>query len=108
IDTDALERRSIPLLTLKGQDELLRSLTPAAELTWLLVLASARRLAQARAHVLEGGWDRALFPGVMLNGKTLGIIGCGRIGTWVAGYGKAFGMRCIARDPFVEFFPDEV
>lgn len=108
VDTDALDRRQVPLLTLKGEHQLLRGLTPAAEHTWLLVLACARRLAQAREHVLEGGWDRTLFPGTMLNGRTLGIVGCGRIGTWVAGYGRAFGMRCIAYDPHVSALPEHV
>jgi len=108
IDLDALDRRSIPLLTLKGQNELLRELTPAAEHSWLLVLACARCLAAAREHVLAGGWDRTLFPGTMLNGKTLGVIGCGRIGTWVARYGRAFGMRCIAYDPHVDELPEDV
>jgi D-3-phosphoglycerate dehydrogenase len=108
IDTDALERREIPLLTLNGERELLRELTPAAELTWLLVLACARKLVRAQEHVLDGGWDRTLFPGTMLNGRTLGIVGCGRIGTWVAGYGRAFGMRCVAYDPHADSFPEHV
>src|SRR6185369_17116098 len=82
IDDAALAARSIPLLTLRGQREVLNSLTPAAELSWLLLMACARRLRAAIHHVEQGWWDREQFPGLMLRGKTLGIIGCGRIGGW--------------------------
>jgi len=105
IDAEALERRRIPLLTLKGHREVLNALTPAAEHSWLLLLASARRLAAARAHVLAGGWNRTDFPGIMLRGKVLGIIGCGRIGQWMARYGEAFGMRCRGYDPHLAPWP---
>lgn len=108
IDADALERRGIPLLTLKGQKELLRDLTPAAEHSWLLLLACARRLRSAIRHVEGGGWDRTLFPGVMLKGSTIGIIGLGRIGGWMARYARAFDMRVLAFDPNVGGAPDGV
>lgn len=105
IDGEALARRGIPLLTLKGQPDVLRNLTPAAEHSWLLLMACARRLVGARNHVLTGGWDRTAFPGIMLRGKILGIIGCGRIGQWVARYGEAFGMTCLGYDPFLNEWP---
>ena len=108
IDADALTRRHIPLLTLKGQSAVLNSLTPAAEHSWLLLLACARSLPAARAHVVDGGWDRTLFPGVMLRGRTLGIIGCGRIGQWMARYGQAFGMTCRGYDPYLTVWPDHL
>jgi len=106
IDTQALEDRGIPLKTLRGQGEFLRNITPAAELTWLLLMACARRLRGAIEHVRGGGWDRQQFPGVMLHGRTLGVIGCGRIGTWVSRYGQAFGMHTLGYDPFLEQFPE--
>lgn len=105
IDEAALAQRGIPLWTLQGQQELLRSLTPAAEHSWLLVMACARRLPAACAHVREGGWDRAQFPGVMLRGRRLGLVGCGRIGTWMARYAAAFGMACQGYDPLVSPWP---
>jgi phosphoglycerate dehydrogenase-like enzyme len=105
IDADALARRGIPLLTLKGQREILSDLTPAAEHSWLLLMACARRLPSAHNHVMAGGWSRTDFPGTMLKGKALGIVGCGRLGRWMARYGDAFGMRCRGYDPYLHAWP---
>jgi len=105
IDAEALARHGIPLLTLKGQTDVLRGLTPAAEHSWLLLMACARRLPAARSHVLDGGWDRSAFPGIMLRGHSLGLIGCGRIGQWMARYGAAFGMTCRGYDPYLVDWP---
>ncbi|REK63609.1 MAG: hydroxyacid dehydrogenase [Cohnella sp.] len=105
IDREALRRRGIPLLTLQGQTEFLRGLTPAAEHSWLLLMACARRLRGAVADTMRGSWDRQRFPGVMLRGKTLGIIGMGRIGTWMAKYADAFGMKVVGYDPYAGDFP---
>ena len=66
----------------------------AAELAWALVMAAARRLPQQVAALKQGVWQTGV--GDTLRGKTLGIIGYGRIGAVVAGYGKAFGMRVLA------------
>src|SRR5215467_3532275 len=70
----------------------------AAELTWALVLAAARRLPQQVAALRAGTWQTGL--GLTLREKTLGIYGYGRIGSVVAGYGRAFGMsvRVWARE----------
>jgi phosphoglycerate dehydrogenase-like enzyme len=68
--------------------------TPTAELAWGLVLALARHIPVEDAGVREGGWMTTV--GVDLNGKTLGILGLGRLGSIVARYGQAFGMRLIA------------
>jgi len=99
IDQKALAEREIPLLTLKGQTEFLRGITPAAELSWGLVLACARRLRAAIDHVDRGGWERTEFPGLMLKGRTIGLIGMGRIGGWMARYAEAFGMTVNYHDP---------
>jgi phosphoglycerate dehydrogenase-like enzyme len=64
------------------------------ELTWALILAVARRLPDEVAAVRAGGWQRSV--GVDLNGKTLGLLGLGNIGSQVARIGEAFGMRVIA------------
>jgi D-3-phosphoglycerate dehydrogenase len=108
VDADALSERGIPLLTLRGQRDVLANLTPAAEHSWLLMMACARRLPSAIAHVLNGGWDRTRYPGTMLKGKTLGLIGCGRIGGWMSRYGRAFGMNVVGFDPKLESWPDTI
>jgi len=66
----------------------------AAELNWALLLEAARRLDREMASFKEGGWQVGL--GRDLSGATLGVIGLGRLGSLVAGYGKTFGMRVIA------------
>src|SRR5689334_15248551 len=66
IDANYLASRDIPLLTLKGQRDVLRNITPAAEHSWLLLMACARQLRAAVREVEEGQWDRNKFPGLML------------------------------------------
>ncbi len=73
----------------------------AAEHTLALLLAQARRVAEADRSVRAGEWERARFQGVELHDKTLGVIGLGRIGTLVAERAQAFGMRVVAYDPYV-------
>jgi phosphoglycerate dehydrogenase-like enzyme len=103
-----LERRGIPVRTLMEDKQLLLDLTPAAELSWTLLMACARMLPAAIDHVKAGGWDREQFPGIMLKGKRIGIIGCGRIGTWMSRYAQAFGMDVLGYDPFVSEFPPHI
>jgi D-3-phosphoglycerate dehydrogenase len=66
-----------------------------------LLLAQARNIPQAHADLVAGKWNRSRWEGVELNGKTLGIVGLGRVGVLVAQRASAFGMRLIAYDPFV-------
>jgi D-3-phosphoglycerate dehydrogenase len=73
----------------------------AAEHTMALLLALARNIPQAHASLVGGAWERSKFSGVELDGKTLGILGFGRIGQLVAQRARGFGMRVIAFDPFV-------
>ena len=108
IDREELNRRKIPVRTLQEDRELLLNLTPAAELSWALVLACARNLPAAAAHVRAGGWTRELFPGTMLNGRRIGIVGCGRIGTWMSRYARAFGMTVVGFDPYLDDFPEHI
>jgi len=105
IDAVTLTQRQIPLLTLRGQREVLKNITPAAEHSWLLLMACARHLRPALQDVLDGTWDRNRYPGTMLRGKTLGLIGCGRIGEWMSHYAAAFGMHCVGYDPYVDPWP---
>lgn len=70
-----------------------------AQLTMSLLTSLARHIPAANMSVKEGLWDRKSFTGVELNGKTLGIIGCGRIGQVVAHCARSMGMRVIGYDP---------
>ncbi len=108
IDRAETGRRGIPVHTLRQDPELLQNITPAAELSWALVLAAARGLPAALAHTRDGGWRREEFPGLMLHGKRLGLVGCGRIGGWMARYGQAFGMTVVGNDPFLETWPESI
>jgi len=73
----------------------------AAEHTMSLLLAQARNVPQAHAALVAGSWERERWQGVELHGKTLGIVGLGRVGTLVAQRAAAFGMRRVAYDPYV-------
>ena len=73
----------------------------AAEQAMALLLAQARNIPQAHAALVAGKWERSKWEGVELHGKTLGIVGLGRIGALVAQRALAFGMRLIAYDPYV-------
>ena len=108
IDWLALQRRGIPLLTLRGQSDILEKLTPAAEHSWLLLMACARRFRAALDNVIEGEWVRVDFPGIMLKGSTLGLLGCGRIGRFMASYARTFGMDVLGYDPHVKVWPSTI
>jgi phosphoglycerate dehydrogenase-like enzyme len=67
---------------------------PTIELTWALILAAARNIVRESNSVRSGGWQQTL--GTDLRGKTLGVLGLGRIGSQVARVGSAFGMNLVA------------
>jgi len=73
----------------------------AAEHAFALLLAQARNVPQAHAALVAGRWERAKWEGVELHGKTLGVVGLGRIGALVAQRALAFGMRLVAYDPYI-------
>jgi len=73
----------------------------AAEHTMALILAQARHVPEADRSLREGRWDRARFQGMELHGKTLAILGLGKIGTLVAQRAAAFGMEVVSYDPYV-------
>lgn len=73
----------------------------AAEHALALLLAQARCIPQAHAALVKGRWERSKWEGLELHGKTLGIVGLGRIGALVAQRALAFGMRLAAHDPYV-------
>ena len=96
IDLEEASRRGIPVLTAPGANS-----NSAAEHALGLMLAMVRKIPQAAASMAAGKWDRKQFEGSELRGKTLGVLGLGRIGTMVAKLALAFGMKVIAFDPFV-------
>ncbi|MEU3958101.1 NAD(P)-dependent oxidoreductase, partial [Streptomyces achromogenes] len=73
----------------------------AAELTIGLLLATARNIASANGALKGGRWARSRYGGVELSGKTVGVVGLGRIGSLVAERLRAFGMTIVAYDPYV-------
>ncbi len=96
IDVDAATRHGVVVVNSPDGNTL-----AAAELTAGLILALARNIPAADATMRQGKWDRKRFTGVELSGKTLGIIGLGRIGYAVAQRMRAFEMKIIAYNPFV-------
>ncbi len=79
----------------------LSNVVSAAEQTLALILATARNLPQAHSALTNGRWERSAWSGVELQGKTLAIVGLGRIGRLVAARAAAFDMRLIGYDPYV-------
>jgi len=76
-----------------------------AEHTMALLVSMARNIPQAHALLQSGVWDKKNLVGVELNGKTLGVIGLGRIGKHVCQIARGFGMHIVAYDPFIS--PDQ-
>ena len=96
VDVQAATRRGVMVVNAPQSNIL-----SAAEHTVALLLAQARNVPQSHAALKAGKWERSKWEGVELHGKTLGVIGLGRIGALVAQRALAFGMRLIAYDPFV-------
>ncbi len=96
VDVAAATRRGVMVVNAPSSNVL-----SAAEHAMALLLAQARNVPQASAALKAGRWERSRWEGVELHGKTLGVIGLGRIGTLVAQRAAAFGMHLLAHDPYV-------
>jgi D-3-phosphoglycerate dehydrogenase len=96
IDVEAATERGIPVLTAPAGNTI-----AAAELTMALLLAVARKVPAADRSMKAGEWDRKSFNGIELYGKTLGLVGAGRIGGQVAKRARAFGMQVLVYDPYL-------
>jgi D-3-phosphoglycerate dehydrogenase len=96
VDVDAATKQGVLVVNAPQSNVL-----SAAEQTLALILAQARNLPQADAALKQGRWERSAWTGIELHGKTLGIIGLGRIGKLVAQRARAFGMHLIGFDPYV-------
>jgi len=95
IDAEVCARRKIALCSAHGTASAQSS---TAEVAWSLILALVKRIAQADKAMRAGGWQETLIT-ESLAGKTLGVLGLGRLGKHVARYGQAFGMNVIAWSP---------
>jgi len=98
IDVAYAARKGIRVISLRDETELLDSITATAELAWGLLLAVVRHIPWAFDAAKRGHWARDEFRGHQMSGKTLGVLGYGRLGRMVAEYGKAFRMRVLACD----------
>ena len=96
IDVEAASQRGIVVTNTPDANTL-----AAAEHTMAVLLAACRNIPDAHASVRSGEWSRGKFMGRQLYGKTLGVVGIGRIGIQVAHRAQAFGMKLLAYDPFV-------
>jgi D-3-phosphoglycerate dehydrogenase / 2-oxoglutarate reductase len=96
VDVDAATRRGIVVANAPDS-----TVVAAAEHTVGLLVALSRNIPQAHAELKQGRWKRSAYSGVELAGKTLGVLGFGRIGQQVARRALGLGMRVVAFDPFV-------
>ena len=103
LNMDDLAQRGIRVLSLRGESEFLKEVRATAELTLALALALLRNIPSAAQSVCQGFWNRDLFRGHELFGKTVGIVGMGRLGPIVAGCFRAFGMDVLGYDPRPDF-----
>ncbi|MEV5028439.1 phosphoglycerate dehydrogenase [Paenibacillus sp. LPE1-1-1.1] len=96
IDLDAATQRGIIVINAPDGNTI-----TTCEHTFAMMMAVARHIPQAYMKTVNGTWDRKSFLGVELRGKTLGVLGMGRIGSEVAKRAKAFGMEIMGYDPFM-------
>lgn len=96
IDVESATRRGVVVMNTPGGNTV-----STAELTIGLLLALARNIPQAHMSMKNGEWNRKAFLGTEVKGKTLGILGLGRIGSEVARRALGLGMRVIAYDPYI-------
>jgi len=96
VDVDACTARGILVINAPTAN-----IMSATEHTMAMLLSLCRNIPEAHASVMRGEWTRSKFMGTELNGKTLGVIGLGRIGSRVTTRARAFGMTVIAYDPYI-------
>jgi len=101
IDVDYCDSRGIKILSLRGETEFLKTITPTAELTLALMLCSLRNLPKAIKSVPQGEWNRDVYKGHDLAGQKVGIVGMGRLGSILASYLAQMGANVFYYEPFV-------
>lgn len=96
VDLEAATRKGVLVMNTPDGNSL-----SAAELTCGMIMCLARQIPQTTASMKDGKWDRKKFMGTELHGKTLGILGLGRIGREVATRMQSFGMKTVGYDPTI-------
>ncbi|MDD5432849.1 MAG: phosphoglycerate dehydrogenase [Candidatus Omnitrophica bacterium] len=96
VDLDAATQKGVIVMNTPSGNTM-----STAELTMSMILALSRNIPQANASMKKGEWKRSKFMGVELYGKSLGVVGFGRIGREVAKRSLSFGMKILAYDPFL-------
>jgi D-3-phosphoglycerate dehydrogenase len=96
VDVEAATQRGVVVMNTPGGNTI-----STAELSFAMILNLARKVPQAHGSMVAGKWDRKQFQGTEVAGKTLGVLGMGRIGSEVARRALAFGMRVVGYDPFL-------
>tara|TARA_Y100000310_G_C20697731_1_gene826951 strand:+ start:4797 stop:5732 length:936 start_codon:yes stop_codon:yes gene_type:complete len=96
IDMEYAKEKGVKVISLQGANT-----TSTAEHVFALLFSLLRKVNAAHSHVLSGEWERHQFIGSNLSGKTIGVVGFGRIGQHVGDIAKALGMKVLAYDPYL-------
>jgi len=105
IDMKSAKLNSIKVFHLRGKKRFLKNVSGTAELSIGLMLSIMRKIPQSFSAVKNGVWETGQFRGNEVAGKTLGVVGCGRLGSKVSRTAVALGMKVIAYDPFISRVP---
>jgi D-3-phosphoglycerate dehydrogenase len=108
IDKAYCEKKGVAVLSLTRDMDVLATITSTAEHAFGLTLNIVRNMPWAFDHVRQGGWDYTLFRGRELQGRTVGIVGYGRLGRMYSRFARGFDMKVLACDPFVTVQDDWV
>ena len=108
IDMNIAKKRGVKVFHLKGKKRFLKGISGTAEHTIGLMLGVMRKIPQSYEAVKKNIWTPGPFRGNEVAGKTLAVVGCGRLGSKVSRIGIALGMNVIAYDPFISRFPSKV
>ena len=98
IDNDFCKSRDVKIISLKDENFFLKEVRSTAEHTWAILLSLIRNINPATIDVKNGNWQREPFLASELDGKTIGLIGFGRLGKMVANFSKAFNMHILVND----------
>lgn len=107
IDQNSCAARNIKVISVKGDTPILEHVTSTAELSFSLLLTLTRDIILAHNHVQAGKWNRSKFVRPELSQKEIGILGLGRLGSLVAQYAQAFGMKVSACEICTQKFEDK-
>jgi D-3-phosphoglycerate dehydrogenase len=101
IDLPEARKRGIKVITLKGHTSFMKNIPSTAEGCLALMMALVRNIPWSFDDVKKGHWNRDIWRGHQVIHKTLGLLGCGRLGKIMAKYGKALGMNILGSDPYI-------